>query len=210
MFEHRAPLFVADAQSDERQAVIHDLERRRGTVSLLIVPLLVHDRVIGTLGLDALEHREFTPEEIALIRSVAAAASSALENAELYAAAQQELVERKRAEEQLARHARELEALYDTALEITAQLDLTALLHAIVRRAASLLDAPMGGLYLVRPDAETLEMVVSHKLPGDFVGTILRFGDGISGRVAETGSPLMVSDYRDWEGRAAVYAGRTL
>lgn len=206
VFEQRVSLVVSNAQTDERQAVIHDLERRRGTVSLLIVPLQIRDRVIGTLGLDALEHREFTPDEIALTESVAAAASSVLENAQLFAAAQQELAERKRAEEKLARHARELEALHDTALEITAQLDLTALLHAIVRRAANLLDAPMGGLYLVRPDGETLELVVSHKLPGDFVGTILRLGEGLSGRVAQTGRYLMVSDYRHWDGRAAVYA----
>jgi PAS domain S-box-containing protein len=206
VFERRAPLVISDAQTDERQAVIHDLERRRGTVSLLIVPLLVHDRVIGTLGLDALEPRVFSSGEIALTQSIAAAASPVLENAQLFAAVQQELAERKRAEEKLARHARELEALHDTSLEITAQLDLPALLQAIVRRAANLLDAPMGGLCLVRPDGATLELVVSHRLPGDYVGTVIRFGEGLSGRVAQTGEHLLVSAYQDWDGRAAVFA----
>jgi PAS domain S-box-containing protein len=101
VLEHRAPLVVGDAQSDPRQAVIHDLERQRGTVSLLIVPLVIRDQVVGTIGLDATERREFGAQEIALAQSVAAAASQALENARLYTAAQQELAERKRAEEEL-------------------------------------------------------------------------------------------------------------
>jgi PAS domain S-box-containing protein len=101
VLESRAPLVLGDAQTDPRQAVIHDLERQRGTVSLLIVPLVIRDQVVGTVGLDATEQREFSAEEIALAQSVAAAASQALENARLYTAAQQELAERKRAEAEL-------------------------------------------------------------------------------------------------------------
>jgi PAS domain S-box-containing protein len=101
VLESRAPLVLGDAQTDPRQAVIHDLERQRGTVSLLIVPLVIRDQVVGTVGLDATERREFSAEEIALAQRVAAAASQALENADLYAAAQQELAERKRAEAEL-------------------------------------------------------------------------------------------------------------
>jgi PAS domain S-box-containing protein len=101
VLESRAPLVLGNAQTDPRQTVIHDLERQRGTVSLLIVPLVIRDQVVGTLGLDATEQREFSAEEIALAQRVAAAASQALENARLYTAAQQELAERKRAEAEL-------------------------------------------------------------------------------------------------------------
>ena len=63
---------------------------RRGTASILIVPLVVQGQVVGTLGLDALEQRQFSPEEIALVQSVAAAAAQAWENSQLHAAVQQE------------------------------------------------------------------------------------------------------------------------
>ena len=53
----RKPLVVRDAQHDERQAVIHDMQRRRGTISLLIVPILVRDQVIGTID-SALRSRD--------------------------------------------------------------------------------------------------------------------------------------------------------
>jgi signal transduction histidine kinase/DNA-binding response OmpR family regulator len=101
VLEHREPLVIVDAQSDQRQKVIHDLQKWRGTASLLIVPLIIHDKVVGTLGLDAIEKREFTPEEVNLAQNVAAAASQALANAQLYTAAQQELAARQQADEQL-------------------------------------------------------------------------------------------------------------
>jgi PAS domain S-box-containing protein len=107
----------------------------------------------------------------------------------------------------LALRAREMAALYETSLEINTQPDLTTLLKAIVQTASSLVSARMGGLYLMRPDGERLELAVSHNLPGDHVGTTLRLGEGLSGRVAEAGEPMMVADYANWEGKAAIYAG---
>lgn len=63
----------------------------------------------------------------------------------------------------------------------------------------------MGGLYLIRPD-DTLELVVSHNLPRDYTGTILHMGEGVSGRVAATGKPVMVDDHLHWDQRADAYA----
>ncbi len=115
-------------------------------------------------------------------------------------------VARQKAEAALVRRAQELAALYATSLEINAQPDLDTLLHSIVQRAAGLLDARMGGLYLTRPDNEMLELVVSYNLPRDYTGTILRLGEGLSGRVAQTGQPMMVADYEHWAGKAQAYA----
>ena len=105
-----------------------------------------------------------------------------------------DITERKRAEDALSQWTRSLRLLYTTSLEINARQDLTTLLQAIVRRAAELLDVPMGGLYLVRPDGVSLELVVAYNLPEGYTGTVLQFGEGLSGRVAQTGEPLMVSD----------------
>ena len=38
------------------------------------------------------------------------------------------------------------------------------------------------------------------------IGTTLQRGEGLSGWIWETGQPLIVYDYRNWEGQAAVYA----
>jgi PAS domain S-box-containing protein len=107
----------------------------------------------------------------------------------------------------LRQHAREMAALYEVSLEINSESDLTTLLRLIVERATGLLGARMGGLYLMQPDNQSLELVVSCNLPQDYVGTVLKLGEGLSGRVAQTGRPMMISDYQAWEGRAAVFAG---
>jgi PAS domain S-box-containing protein len=38
-------------------------------------------------------------------------------------------------------------------------------------------------------------------------GVVLRRGEGLSGRVWETGEPLIIDDYRHWDGRADMYDG---
>ena len=110
-------------------------------------------------------------------------------------------------EQTAARRARELTALHEIALEIGQLTDLTTLLQTIVKKAASLLNAHMGGLYLVHPESQTLELVVAHNLPGIVTGTILNMGEGLSGRIAQTGQVQTVPDYQAWPGQAAVYAG---
>ena len=112
-----------------------------------------------------------------------------------------DITERKQSEEALTRRAMELQALYETSLEINTQNNLNKLLQSIITRAASLLGTNSGGLYLLRQDGESLELVISHNLPGDYEGTILHMGEGVSGRVLQTGQPLMIEDHSHWSGR---------
>ncbi len=119
-----------------------------------------------------------------------------------------DLTEHKRAEAQLARHAQEMAALYETLIEINSQPDLDTLLNAIARRAADLVGSSMVSLYLMRSDGQTLELVAGCGWPGSVpLGTVLRLGEGVAGCVARSGEPLSVVDYQNWEGRARVYDG---
>jgi PAS domain S-box-containing protein len=83
LLEHKAPLVVDDAQTDPRLEPIHDLMRQRGTVSLLLLPLLVEGEVVGSLGVDATEPRPFSAEEVNLACRVAEEVSGALARARL-------------------------------------------------------------------------------------------------------------------------------
>ncbi len=75
--------------------------------SLLAVPLLVGEKVLGVLAVQDYYHEHvYSPEHAELLSTFAAQAAVALENARLYSAVQQELQDRRKAEEAL-RHSEE-------------------------------------------------------------------------------------------------------
>lgn len=82
--------------------------------SLLYVPIISKDRVIGVLAVDnPTEQRSFNDEDEARLTDLADYAAVAIENASLYEQAQQEIVERKRIEQAL----RESEERYALAVQ---------------------------------------------------------------------------------------------
>jgi PAS domain S-box-containing protein len=83
LLTHKAPLVVVDAQHDPRLAPVHDLMRRRGTNSLLMVPLVVEGEVAGSLSLEAREAPYFSAAEVSLIWNVADQVSGVLARAQL-------------------------------------------------------------------------------------------------------------------------------
>jgi len=156
------------------------------------VPILVGETRLGALGLFGLNPaRRFSERDASLAEGVGRQAGIAIQNAQLFKARQWRV--------------EALTALHETGLDLSAQLDLPTLLRTITERAARLLQAPGGGLYLLQSDGETLELVVSHNNPRDYTGARLRLGEGLSGRIAQTGEPLIVGNYREWPGRAELY-----
>ncbi len=115
------------------------------------------------------------------------------------------ITERKQEKEDIQQQAAQLEALRQVALELTAELDLDALLESIVSQAIELAGGDYGGLYLYRPERDALEWSMAvgpHTAP---IGTILKRGEGLSGKVWETGESLIVGDYQSWSGRTTLY-----
>lgn len=96
------------------------------------------DKVMGVMALDYTdEGKHFSDEQVALGTTIASQAAIAIENAKLY--------------ESVGRSLGQLTAIRQTALDITARLDTTALLEVILRRATELLKAKGGGIYLHDP-----------------------------------------------------------
>jgi PAS domain S-box-containing protein/putative nucleotidyltransferase with HDIG domain len=108
---------------------------------------------------------------------------------------------------ELQRRADELSALQETVLDITKKNSLPVLLNTIVERAARILHATSGGLYLAEPEQLQVRCVVSYNTVRDFRGVVLSYGEGAAGRVAETGRPLLIDDYEKWSGRATIFSG---
>lgn len=119
---------------------------------------------------------------------------------------EQEIVERSRVEEDLRRHNEYLAAWYATTTDISAELELSKLLQAIVERAVMLLGSSLGELAIFDPEKKELQIVISYNLEKDYTGTYLSLGEGVMGTVALTQQPLIIDDYHKWEGRSEKYA----
>jgi GAF domain-containing protein len=161
------------------------------TRSVLAVPLKVKGKVIGVI--EALNKTEgnFTQADVALSSSMAQWAAIAIENAQLFAETRQRF--------------EEMAALHDTSLDITARLEMPELLKSIVERAVGLLRADAGGVYLYDQEQGALRLAIGYDYTEKYVGVTLKPGEGMAGRVFQTGEPLIVDNYRAWEGRVAVF-----
>jgi anti-sigma regulatory factor (Ser/Thr protein kinase)/putative methionine-R-sulfoxide reductase with GAF domain len=76
--QQREPLAVPDVDHAE---ILNPLLRERGIASLLGVPLLVDGRVIGVLHVGTLERRDFTDDDVRLLRVAADRAAMAIDRA---------------------------------------------------------------------------------------------------------------------------------
>jgi GAF domain-containing protein/anti-sigma regulatory factor (Ser/Thr protein kinase) len=79
--DHRAPIRLTDATELD---LVSPLLRAKGIVSLLGVPLMVEDRVLGVLHVGCSEPREFTGDDVALLELAAERLAIALDHSRLY------------------------------------------------------------------------------------------------------------------------------
>jgi signal transduction histidine kinase len=116
---------------------------------------------------------------------------------------EQEIAERARVEETLRRQNEYLAALHETALGLMSRLDLKDLLENLVVRAGQLLGTPHGFIYLAAPGEAELERKVGVGIFNEDRAPRLKPGEGLSGRVWQTGRTIVVDDYDSWPGRSA-------
>jgi PAS domain S-box-containing protein len=111
--------------------------------------------------------------------------------------------EPKRMEEALHRQKEYLAALHETTLGLIDRLDLQDLLQALITRASQLLGTPHGFIYLIDSEQKLLECRVGVGIFSGALGSTLKWGQDLAGKVWQGGQPLIVEDYHDWAERAA-------
>ena len=95
-----------------------------------------------------------------------------------------------------------LAALHETTVGLISRLDVTELLETLITRAGQLLNAPHGFILLLEPGQTEMECKVGVGALSQAVGTRRKPGEGLPGRVWQTGQPLVVDYYDAWPGRS--------
>lgn len=153
--------------------------------SLLVVPMILGETVIGTLSLDSAEVAAFTQDDERLLVMLANQAAIAIENARLYGE---------------AKRANELAALNKIATAMASTLDLDQVLTLAMQGINETLRVEAGSLLLL--DEARGGLVPRMTLWGEKSAQgemTLTLEQGIAGRVVKEGKPLLLLDARHEE-----------
>ncbi len=115
-------------------------------LSLLVVPVLVHDELIGTIGLSSPESHLFTAEDIALAQRLATTIGQALTNLRLNEALQSELKERMRVEDALRQSSARVTSILESIADAFFAVDMEWRFVYVNDEAARLLGQPTASL----------------------------------------------------------------
>ena len=139
--------YADDPDLDERErAVMIEYDEK----AVMEVPLVFGGEALGVLGVvENRRDRHFTEEEKELLRLLAGPAATALGNARLYRAQQEQ--------------ARQLAALLDASRALAASVDLEEVLAGVARVAADVSGAAYSTVYEYRPRHDALVFRASHQ-----------------------------------------------
>ena len=133
------PDLLADAEYQYAEA-----QKSRGVRSLLAVPMLRGNTLIGVFALLRTEVRPFTQSEIELVETFADQAVIAIENTSLF-------------EEVRARN-RDLTALTEVGRAVSSTLDLKVVLKTVVERAVDLSGTDAGAIFYYQEETGRFEL----------------------------------------------------
>src|SRR5207302_9076724 len=91
-----------------------------------------------------------------------------------------------------------MRALHEVSLDIVAQLDLADFLHTLLRRAAPLVQAEAAALAIQDEASGTIRTLATYNTWRDWTGTVFQPGEGLIGKVSETGEALIIDNYYTW------------
>jgi signal transduction histidine kinase len=181
MVRHRQSLLVPDV--DVRHDIHpHLLPGEKPFSAYLGVPLLAGEALIGTLVLVADEAGAFDAQDQQLLQALGHHAATAIHNARLY--------------EQATRRHQELSALYTIAEVLNQPLALPEMLDRAVVKVIEVMGVDAAGIRLLERQTGELVIASSRGLSPDYIQAVdrLRLGEGIVGRVAQSGTPLVIQD----------------
>jgi diguanylate cyclase (GGDEF)-like protein/PAS domain S-box-containing protein len=157
---------------------------REGFASALMVPLVSHQRPVGTLGAFTLNRRKFSDRDLRALSLLAAQVAPALEAARLAEAAQE--------------RARIFSLLHEIAVTAGGVLEPVRLAELLAAKTRELMGVERATVTLFDHESELLTVVADTE-GGEDVPPPVRPGIGTAGVAFMRREPVLVEDYQTWD-----------
>ncbi|MGZ5866371.1 MAG: GAF domain-containing protein [Xanthobacteraceae bacterium] len=164
-----------------------------GARTLIIVPMLKEDHLIGSINIYRQEVKPFTEKQIELVSNFAKQAVIAIENTRL-------LKELRARTDDLARSVEELRALGEVSQAVNSTLDLKTVLDTIVAKATQLSGTEAGAIYVIDDGQHEFKLRATVGMSDELIAAISERQVGLSEAVASSVArrqPEQISDLRD-------------
>ena len=178
---------VNDANHDPRAVEIAGTEQATDE-RLMVAPLRAGKTVKGAMALWRVAGKPFQESELEFLVGLSLAAAVAMENARLFADAQQ--------------RAAELDTVNTVSRELAGKLDLSALIELVGDQIRALFKADIAYVALLDRATDMIHFPYRH---GD-VSASRRRGDGLTSRIIDTGEALLLN--RDLNGQTQAMGTR--
>ncbi len=204
--ENRTPALIGDVGVECRnffpayeqgERLFEDGSAVPARVSMIHLPLIAQDRVLGVLSLQSFRKNAYTEQHLKLLENLAAYTTIALDNSSAYRL----LDERER---QISEQAAELATINRITQALSAQLDSDRLIQLVGDQVRDLFNAPVAYVSLLDRATMTLHFPYMY---GEDISSI-PFGEGWTSEIVRSGQPLLVNE--DLEGSNARLGVRKL
>jgi two-component sensor histidine kinase len=173
---------VREAQADARFKFLPET-REQKLYSLLAVPLVNRERVIGAMNVQTADPHDFTADEIELLALIGDLAAGALDRAILYDRMNRQIVE--------------LTTLAKVSEAVTSPLYLDEMLDLVVEMAAKVMNAPICSLHLIDDARGELVVHADEQQPAHWSKPLAAFNKPIADRVLAAKKPIAIENLED-------------
>lgn len=176
------PIIYEDVQSDPGYQETSQTRNTygRGYAFLAVFPIRSKVGILGVILCVAKTSRRLKPHEVDLITAMATQIGTAVENIKLF--------------EETQKRAKELSLLFEIATVVNRSLDLTVTARSVMHKILEIFDFDAARVLLLDEESGELWVMAEVNYPPDTLLSRYRSGEGISGKVLQTGQPLLFED----------------
>jgi signal transduction histidine kinase/CheY-like chemotaxis protein len=190
--DNRKPILINDVDSEyskfipeyhHRGSVLADGTKAQPPKSMIYLPLIAADRMLGVLSIQSFRKNAYTEQHLSLLQNLAAYTTIALDNANAYLKINQQ-------EHEVRERAAELVTINRISQALVSQLDKDRLIHFVGEEVRELFHAPIA--YVCLLDRTTMML----EFPYTFGESAQPrpYGVGLTSQIIRSGEPLLINE----------------